>query len=109
MRQNLAVSTDAWVVCEQGRGGGGVAAESGAVVGNHNPEADAEAAHGPNASVQREPSTASGSGVANGSANGVASQAPANGNAASSSSSSDEDMENGQAGPTGRHSKAAKS
>lgn len=113
MRQNLAVSTDAWVVCEQGRGGGGVAAESGAVVGNHNPEADAEAAHGPNPSVQREPSRATGSGVANGvangSANGVASQAPANGNAASSSSSSDEDMENGQAGPTGRSSKAAKS
>ena len=107
--------------CEQGRGGGGVAAESGALMGNHNPEADAEAAHGPNPSVQREPSRANGNrvangsangsanGFANGSANGAASQAPANGNAASSSSSSDEDMENGRAGPTGRGSEAAKS
>lgn len=92
-------------VCEQGRGGGGVAAESGALVGNHNPEADAEAAHGPNPSVQR----GSANGAANGAANGTASQAPANGNAASSSSSSDEDMENGQAGPTGRGSQAPKS
>lgn len=102
-------------MCEQGRGGGGVAAESGALMGNHNREADAEAAHGPYPSVQREPSRADGvadeaaNGAADGTANGAASQAPANGNAASSSSSSDEDMENGQAGPTGKGSKAAKS
>lgn len=100
-------------MCEQGRGGGGVAAESGALVGNHNPEADAEAAHGPNPSLQRPRANRAANGSANGAANGAAneaaSQAPANGNGASSSSSSDEDMENGQAGPTGRSSKAAKS
>ena len=94
-------------------GGGGVAAQSGALMGNHNPAADTEAAHGPNPSVQREPSRPIGNraanGVANGAANGDVSQAPANGNAASSSSSSDEDLENGQAGPTGRGSEAAKS
>lgn len=100
-------------MCEQGRGGGGVAAESGALVSNHNPEADTEAAHGPNPSVQRELTRPNGNRAANGNGNGVAngdvSQAPANGNAASSSSSNDEDMENGQAGPTGRGSEAAKS
>lgn len=107
-RPGAAAGTYAWLVCvcEQGRGGGGVAAQSGALMGNHNPMADAEAAHGPNPSVQR----ASANGAANGAANGnAASQAPANGNGASSSSSSDEDMENGQAGPTGRGSQAPKS
>ena len=78
-------------------------------MGNNNTEADTEAAHGPHPSAQREPARTNGNRDANGAANGVVSQAPANGNAASSFSSSDEDMENGQAGPTARGSEAAKS
>ena len=89
-------------------------------MGNQNPEADAEAAHGPDPSKQREPSRATpnriadgaANGTADGIANGAASQAPANGNTAGSSSSSDssaDEMENGQAGSHAKGSKAAKS
>ena len=83
----------------QGHGGGGVAARSGALVGNNNPEADAEAAHGPKPSVQGQASRAN----PNRTANGAANQAPANGNG------SHEDMENGQAGPHATASQPPKS
>lgn len=84
-------------LCEQGHGTGGVAARSGALVGNKNSEADAEAADGPNPSVQGQASRAS----PNRTANGAASHAPANGNG------SQEDMENGQAGPHSTASEGA--
>ncbi|KAL3150185.1 hypothetical protein ABBQ32_000044 [Trebouxia sp. C0010 RCD-2024] len=82
---------------DKGHGTGGVAARSGALVGNKNSEADAEAADGPNPSVQGQASRAS----PNRTANGAASHAPANGNG------SQEDMENGQAGPHSTASEGA--
>ena len=78
----------------QGRGGGGVAAESGALVGNGNPEADAEAANGPQPSTRGQPSR----GTPNRTADSKGQQAPANGNA--------DDMERGQAGPSGKASQS---
>ena len=78
---------------DQGRGGGGVAAQSGALVGNQNAEADAEAANGPNPSVRREPSK----GTPNGAANGH----HVDGKMSADQRDSDgsvEDMENGEAG-----------
>lgn len=68
-------SAGCWV---QGKRAG--PAQNGALVGNGNPEADAEAAQGPNARKAEEPSNGAPSRIADGWA---------------------EDMENGQAGPAG--------
>ncbi|DBA79271.1 TPA: hypothetical protein ACH3X2_007820 [Trebouxia sp. C0005] len=70
---------------DKARGAGGAVAESGALVGNQNPTADAEAANGPDPSFRRGLSQGTPSRTANGT-----SSAPANGNA--------EDMENGEVG-----------
>ena len=81
----------------QGRGGGGLAAESGALIGNQNSQADSQAAH----------SKGKTKGAANGTANGAAA---ANGNADGSSGSSDssaDNMENGAAGSTQQASREA--
>ena len=64
-----------------------MAAESGALVGNQNPEADAEAAHGPDPLTRKDPSRQTPNSTANGDS------APANGN-----SDHAEDMENGEVG-----------
>ena len=69
----------------QARGAGGAVAESGALVGNQNSTADAEAANGPDPSIRRGPSPGTPSRTADGT-----SSAPANGNA--------EHMENGEVG-----------
>lgn len=73
-----------------------MAAESGALVGNGNPQADAEAAHGPDPTARGRPSP----GNPHRTVNGAGANAPANGNA--------DDMEKGQAGPAGQDSQSNK-
>ena len=73
-----------------------MAAESGALVGNANPEADAEAARGPNPLYKGQPSQDR----PNRTGTGAGAKAPANGNA--------DDMEKGQAGAQAKGSQSNK-